>query len=77
MHPGIIEAASIGVSDEKTGEAVKLFVVLGEDQKLKKEEIIDYCRKNLTAYKVPKQIEFMEELPKTTVGKILRRELRE
>ena len=77
MHPDIIEAASIGVSDEKTGEAVKLFVVLGGDQKLAKEEIIDYCRKNLAAYKVPKQIEFMEELPKTTVGKILRRELRE
>jgi len=77
MHPDIIEAASIGVPDEKTGEALKLFVVVGGDQKLTKEEIIDFCRKNLTAYKVPKQIEFMEELPKTTVGKILRRELRE
>ena len=77
MHPGIVEAASIGVTDEKTGEAVKLFVVLGGEQKLTKEEIIDYCRQNLAAYKVPKQIEFMDELPKTNVGKILRRELRE
>ncbi|HIN12829.1 MAG TPA: long-chain-fatty-acid--CoA ligase [Gammaproteobacteria bacterium] len=77
MHPGIVEAASIGVTDEKTGEAVKLFVVLGGEQKLAKEEIIDYCRQNLAAYKVPKQIEFMDELPKTNVGKILRRELRE
>jgi long-chain acyl-CoA synthetase len=56
---------------------VKLFVVLGGEQKLTKEEIIDYCRQNLAAYKVPKQIEFMDELPKTNVGKILRRELRE
>jgi long-chain acyl-CoA synthetase len=77
MHPDIVEAASIGVTDEKTGEAVKLFVVLGGEQKLTKEEIIDYCRQNLAAYKVPKQIEFMDELPKTNVGKILRRELRE
>jgi long-chain acyl-CoA synthetase len=78
MHPDIIEAASIGVSDEKTGEAVKLFVVLRGGITLTKEAIIDYCRENLAAYKVPKQIEFMdEELPKTNVGKILRRALRE
>ena len=65
----------IGVKSEKTGEAIKVFVVR-KDPSLTKEELIDFCRKELTAYKVPKDIEFRDELPKSNVGKILRRELR-
>ena len=76
LHPDIIEAACIGIPDQKSGEAVKLFVVKGNPS-LNEEEIIAYCKENLTAYKIPKQIEFIDELPKTNVGKVLRRELRE
>lgn len=75
-HPKVLEAAAIGVLNEKTGEAVKLFIVK-KDESLTKEELIDYCKENLTAYKVPKLIEFRTELPKTNVGKILRKNLRE
>ena len=75
MHDGIVEAAAIGVPDDKTGEAVKLFVVC-RDLSLTPKEIIRHCREFLTGYKVPSQIEFRSELPKTNVGKILRRELR-
>ena len=74
--PGVLEAAAIGVPSEKTGEAVKLFVVK-KDPTLTKEAIIAFCREQLTAYKVPHQIEFREELPKSNVGKILRKELRD
>ena len=73
--PGVLECAAIGVPDEKTGEAVKL-VVVRKDSALTAEQIQDYCRDKLTAYKVPRLIEFRNELPKTPVGKILRRELR-
>ena len=76
MHEGVVEAAAIGVPDEKTGEAVKLFVVK-RDQSLTPKDIILYCREFLTGYKVPSQVEFRSELPKTNVGKILRRELRD
>ena len=76
LHPDIIEAACIGIPDKKSGEAVKLFVVKGNPS-LNEEEIIAYCKENLTAYKIPKQIEFIDELPKTNVGKVLRRQLRE
>jgi len=76
LHPDIIEAACIGVPDKKTGEAVKLFVVKSNPS-LNEKEIIVYCKENLAAYKIPKQIEFINELPKTNVGKVLRRKLRE
>ncbi|MES2355730.1 MAG: long-chain-fatty-acid--CoA ligase [Pseudomonadota bacterium] len=74
--PGVLECAVIGVSDEKSGEAPKLYVVK-KDPNLTEEEILNHCRKSLTGYKLPKYIEFRTELPKTNVGKILRRALRE
>jgi long-chain acyl-CoA synthetase len=75
-HPGVLECACIGVPDAGSGEAVKLFVVR-KDQTLTAEQLIAYCKEQFTAYKRPKYIEFRNELPKTNVGKILRRELRE
>ena len=74
-HPGVLECAVIGVPDEHSGEAVKLFVVR-KDPALTIEQLAQYCRENLTGYKRPKTIEFRADLPKTNVGKILRRELR-
>ena len=74
--PGVYECACIGVPDEKTGEAVKLFVVPKPDTEVSVEKIRAYCRQNLAAYKVPKYVEFIDALPKSAVGKILRRELR-
>jgi long-chain acyl-CoA synthetase len=74
--PGVLEAAAIGVPDEKSGEVVKLFVVKN-DESVTAEDIVDHCRANLTGYKRPKEIEFRDELPKTPVGKILRRALRD
>jgi long-chain acyl-CoA synthetase len=73
---GILEAAAIGKPDRKSGEIVKLFVVRTDDS-VTEADVIGYCRENLTGYKVPKEVEFRDELPKTNVGKILRRELRE
>ena len=75
-HSKVLEVGASGVPDETSGEAVKIFVVR-KDSSLTKEELIQYCRKELTAYKVPKLVEFRDELPKTNVGKILRRVLRE
>lgn len=76
-HAGILEAAVIGVALEKTGEAVKAFIVKSKQHPdLVEEDVISHCKEFLTAYKVPKQIVFIDELPKTAVGKILRRELR-
>lgn len=74
---GIVECACLGVPDEKTGEAVKLFVVKQEGSAITAEDIIAHCRDHMTAYKVPKQIEFINEVPKSAVGKMLRRVLRD
>ncbi|MFI4969322.1 MAG: AMP-binding protein [Lysobacterales bacterium] len=74
--PGILEVAAVGVADEKSGEAVKI-VVVKKDPSLTEEAIRAHCKANLTGYKLPKYIEFRDSLPKTNVGKILRRELRE
>jgi long-chain acyl-CoA synthetase len=75
-HPKILEVAAVGVPHEKSGECVKVFIVK-KDKSLNEKEVIAYSRENLTGYKVPKIVEFRNELPKTNVGKILRRELRE
>jgi long-chain acyl-CoA synthetase len=75
-HEKVLEVAAVGIPDEKSGEVVKIFVVK-KDKSLKEKELIAYCRENLTGYKVPKEVEFRDELPKTNVGKILRRALRE
>ncbi len=76
MHKGVLEVAAIGIPHEVSGEVVKIFVVK-KDQSLDEKALKAHCREQLTAYKVPKLIEFRDELPKTNVGKILRRELRE
>lgn len=75
LCPGVVECAAIGVPDEKQGEAIKVFVVKN-DPTLTEETVASHCRENLTGYKMPKYIEFRDELPKSNVGKILRRELR-
>ncbi|ACO74915.1 long-chain-fatty-acid--CoA ligase [Laribacter hongkongensis] len=76
MHPGVLEVACIGLPDDKSGEVVKVFVVR-KDPNLTERDIIEHCKANLTGYKVPKFVEFRNELPKTNVGKILRRALRD
>lgn len=76
MHPGVMECACVGVPDEHSGEAVKLYVVR-KDQALTEKDILDFCKHELTGYKKPRHIEFRADLPKTNVGKILRRELRD
>ncbi len=73
--PGILESACIGVDDDKTGEAVKLFVVIdkksdkeSENADIAEQDVIDFCRQGLTAYKIPKQVVFIDEIPKSSVG---------
>ena len=75
-HPGVFEVAAVGVPDKHSGEAVKIFVVK-KDPALTEAALIEFCKERLTGYKRPKLIEFRTELPKTNVGKILRRELRD
>jgi long-chain acyl-CoA synthetase len=75
--PGVQLGAAIGVPDDKTGEAVKLFVVRKPGAELTSEQVLAHMRANLTSYKVPRQVEFRDSLPTSNVGKILRRELRE
>ena len=76
MNPGILECAAVGVPDKKSGEAVKLYVVK-KDPALTADAVLQYCRDHLTGYKCPREVEFRNELPKSNVGKILRRELRD
>ena len=75
-HPGVLEAAAVAQTDENSGEAVAIFVVK-KDPALTAEALIEYCRASLTGYKVPKHVYFRNELPKSNVGKILRRALRD
>ena len=75
-HPKILECAALGMPDPQCGEAVKLYVVK-KDTSLTKDEVMNFCRENFAKYKVPKRIEFIDAIPKTPVGKILRRSLRE
>jgi long-chain acyl-CoA synthetase len=75
-HPGVLEVAAVAQPDEHSGEVVALFVVR-KDPGLTEQQLIDHCRKELTKYKVPRHVYFREELPKTNVGKILRRALRD
>jgi len=75
-HEKVLEVGAIGISDPKSTEKVKVFIVK-KDESLTEEEVIAFCKENMTAYKVPKQVEFRKELPKSNVGKILRRILKE
>ena len=76
QHPSVAEVGAIGVPDEKSGEAVKVVVVKRAGAALEADELVTFCRTKLAAYKVPRVVEFRAELPKTNVGKILRRALR-
>jgi long-chain acyl-CoA synthetase len=76
-HPKILEACCIGVPDAYRGETVKAFIVVKEGESLSEQEVIQYCKDKLAPYKVPKLVEFIDELPKSAVGKILRRKLRD
>jgi long-chain acyl-CoA synthetase len=76
MHPGVIECAAVGVPDDKSGEAVKV-VLVRKDPSLSKEAVIEHCKQHLTGYKLPRQIAFVDALPKSPIGKILRREVRD
>jgi long-chain acyl-CoA synthetase len=76
-HPDVLEAVCIGVPDDESGEAVKVFAVLSEGAKMTPDALRDWCKENMSAYKVPRYIEFRASLPKSNVGKVLRRDLRD
>jgi len=76
-HPKVMEGCAIGVPDQYSGERIKAFVVLKPGETASADEVIDYCKQNLVKYKVPKYVEFVPDLPKSAVGKILRKELRQ
>ena len=76
-HPAVLEAATIGIPDEQRGETVKSFVVLKPEYSTTAEELVEHCKAQMAPYKVPRLIDFREALPKSTVLKILRRELRD
>jgi long-chain acyl-CoA synthetase len=76
-HPKVMEAAVIGHADDRTGEMVKAYIVPKEGVKLTEDEIIAFCRERMAAYKAPRAVEFRSDLPKSMVGKVLRRQLRE
>jgi len=75
-HPDVVEAAAVGIPDPNQGEVVKVYVV-SKNKNLTEQALLDYCKERLAKYKVPKEIEFLDELPKNTTGKILRRSLKE
>jgi len=75
QHPQVLECAAIGVPDDKAGEVVKMFVV-SSDPGLTEEQVIEFCKSTMAGYKVPKYVEFRDDLPKTNVGKVLRKELK-
>jgi long-chain acyl-CoA synthetase len=77
QHPEVLEAVCIGVPDPESGEAVKLFIVPRPGASLTPQSLRAWCKENMSAYKVPRKIEFRQSLPKSNVGKILRRELRD
>jgi len=75
LHPAVSQCAAIGVADNKAGEVVKMFVVT-TDSELTEAQVIDFCKENMAGYKVPKFVEFRNELPMTNVGKVLRKDLK-
>ena len=75
-HPGVAEAAAIGIDDEKTTETAKI-VVVRKDPHLSATTLVEFCREHLTGYKIPRHVEFVEDLPKTIIGKILRRAVKD
>ena len=77
QHPGMVEAVAVGTPDEYRGEVVKAFVVKKQESDITEEELVEYCKESLAPYKVPEEIEFRDELPKSAVGKLLRRKLAE